>query len=85
MALEAVLGPFEPPHVARVAVARHHGKQLGQLGLPLEMLAAFFHALDVHRQGDQREHHIVLGDREVVDHRGVGRLEPDLVQQFALR
>src|SRR4051812_25718450 len=48
VALKTVFRSMEPHHVLGAAVSRQHAKKLRQIRLPLEMLPACLHPLDVY-------------------------------------
>ena len=77
-------GVTEPVHVARVSVDRHdaHVRVLFRFENPVR--AAGLHAIEIGRGGEDREDHVLFGDRKIVHQRNVGNLEPFLLYELAL-
>ncbi len=76
-------GAAEEAHVLRPASPRDDGDHRVLVPVPLVEGAALLQVLHVGDQREEREHHVVRGDREIVHAGGVGRVEPDLVHHRA--
>ncbi len=69
-------GAFEPAQILAIAAAPHDAEPRGKLRIPRKMLAAALELFDADDEGNHEEHDVGLGDREIVQHPGVGHFDP---------
>ena len=69
-------GTFDPLDVLAVAAPPHHAEVGRQGRVPSPVHAPLGHLLGVGRQRRRQEDDVLLGHAEVVDHAGVGALDP---------
>ena len=77
------LRPAEPAQLRHIAIARHHPQPAVEVLMMYPVIAAGAQPIEIGGGRIDREQDVMLGDREIVHHRAIGRVEPGFAHQRA--